>query len=410
MLVDYLYDELDAPERAAFEAALADHPDLRAEVDAHLRTRQAAARLPQIPLPEGLFTGVLAEASRAAAAAAPPRASLLQRLFAAISRPPIAMAAVACLLVGVGIVALQQPSFDLDDPDRQRLPASVAAEVGAEPVADAEREEAVSEGMGYLEAAARELSREDEAAADLGEPFAVDLVLDGELSLEGHGAAGRWDPGSGEEDSAAKVAERTATTTPPRHTRAERAPAVAGLRSQAEEPAMGGGLGLQAGFGDASLDVESSGARSAAPPRRPAPSAAAPRARGAEPAQAPPAETRAPSPEPAPRDEVAPDRDDAVEEESLADDRRESVRRLQGPERAEEDARIAQLDRLEALWRRYREHLAAERWSEAAAVLAELRQVPGQEEAIRRAEAEFAERRQSAPERTIQDVVPASDR
>ncbi|MGM0575462.1 MAG: anti-sigma factor family protein [Myxococcota bacterium] len=102
-LVDYLYDELSEPERRRFEEALDAHPDLRAEVAAHRRTREAMSGLSDEPLPDDLLDGVMREAR---AAVTPPDTGeageapgLLDRLLALVMQPAFA-AAMLFLVVG----------------------------------------------------------------------------------------------------------------------------------------------------------------------------------------------------------------------------------------------------------------------------------------------------------------------
>ena len=147
LLVDYLYDELEPARRAAFEEGLAEHPELAAEVAAHRRTRVAAAELPQLALPAGLLDGVLAEAGRVAAAqtaaAAAKRPGFFERLSRLLLQPAFASAALAVLVVGVGLLYVAQPNSGPNDPDRQRL-GPVIASHPAEAAAEADQAPAVT--------------------------------------------------------------------------------------------------------------------------------------------------------------------------------------------------------------------------------------------------------------------------
>ncbi len=62
LLVDYLYDELDAATTRRVEAALPDHPELMEEVDAHRSVRAMMGEVADVPVPDGLLDGVMAEA------------------------------------------------------------------------------------------------------------------------------------------------------------------------------------------------------------------------------------------------------------------------------------------------------------------------------------------------------------
>lgn len=118
-LLDYLYDELDERERAAFERALPQHPEVEREVAAHRTTRRAYAELPREAAPAGLLDGVLAEAEREAArrasssvgvgertAAGAP--SFWERVRRVLFQPAFAMAMVVLVVAGVSLVATRK--------------------------------------------------------------------------------------------------------------------------------------------------------------------------------------------------------------------------------------------------------------------------------------------------------------
>ena len=86
-LVDYLYDELDKSERARFEAALPESPEIAAEIAAHRRTLEAMDALEDMPVPAGLLDGILAEAERRAEARIESEPSFLERLIAGLLQP-----------------------------------------------------------------------------------------------------------------------------------------------------------------------------------------------------------------------------------------------------------------------------------------------------------------------------------
>ena len=110
LMMDYLYRELDAPERAAFEAALARYPDCAAEVESLERTRQAAAALPPARPPARVRSQLLDEAARHGPKAAKPTQADakggLGAWWARVMAPLMAhpgMAAVASLVLIGGI-------------------------------------------------------------------------------------------------------------------------------------------------------------------------------------------------------------------------------------------------------------------------------------------------------------------
>ena len=109
-LLDYLYDELDASERAAFEQALPRHPEVEREVVAHRATRRAYQALPREAAPAGLLDRVLAEADQEAARrakpdevvavekAAPAGPGFWERLRRLVFQPAFAMATVVLVV------------------------------------------------------------------------------------------------------------------------------------------------------------------------------------------------------------------------------------------------------------------------------------------------------------------------
>lgn len=133
-LLDYLYDELDERDRAAFEQALARHPEVEREVAAHRETRRAYAALPREAAPAGLLDGVLVEAEREAATrgkAAPVAAkveaggpSFWEKARRLLFQPTFAMAMVVLVVAGVSLVATHKGELPGMGPssDAQRLP------------------------------------------------------------------------------------------------------------------------------------------------------------------------------------------------------------------------------------------------------------------------------------------------
>ncbi|PID39702.1 MAG: hypothetical protein CSB49_00840 [Proteobacteria bacterium] len=115
LVVDYLYDELDPERRAAFEAALPNAPDVRAEVEAFQSAREAFAELDEVDVPSTLSDKLMAEAVRVAPA--PQRKSQLERIRAALSlmvmHPAVSAAAVMVVVLGVSLYVYRyggQPS------------------------------------------------------------------------------------------------------------------------------------------------------------------------------------------------------------------------------------------------------------------------------------------------------------
>ncbi len=84
-LLDYLYDELPADERVAFEASVVAYPALQAELEAHRRTRAAVSGLTPAPAPAGpgwdaTLAAILVEAERASSPNGPERGGEVARL------------------------------------------------------------------------------------------------------------------------------------------------------------------------------------------------------------------------------------------------------------------------------------------------------------------------------------------
>jgi anti-sigma factor RsiW len=151
-LLDYVYDELEPEERAAFEAALPGAPEVAAELAAMRETRAAMSDLHTPGLPAGFeasLASVFAEADAAAAgfrdaAAQPPEpvaapasprpaplaepgfwARLGQKIAAALATPAFATAAVALIVTGVAVTMAKKG--DLPGEDR----SATSQEIGA---------------------------------------------------------------------------------------------------------------------------------------------------------------------------------------------------------------------------------------------------------------------------------------
>ena len=72
LLVDYLYDELSADDRRAFESAVAEHPEVAEEIEAHRHTRRVMSGRPLADPPQHALDAVARAARQAAAPAARP--------------------------------------------------------------------------------------------------------------------------------------------------------------------------------------------------------------------------------------------------------------------------------------------------------------------------------------------------
>ncbi|MCC6623013.1 MAG: hypothetical protein IT385_17270 [Deltaproteobacteria bacterium] len=104
-LIDYLYGELDADQRAAFERALPAHPEVAAELERHRWTRARMAELPVVPLPAGALDEAMLAAERhiQSVAKVAPRPGFFARLGKLFLQPAFATAFVAVLGVGIGL-------------------------------------------------------------------------------------------------------------------------------------------------------------------------------------------------------------------------------------------------------------------------------------------------------------------
>lgn len=472
LLVDYLYDELDPAQRAAFERGLIEHPELAAEVEAHRRTRSVAASLPAIAMPAGLLDDVLAEAARVAAANAPAKGGassapgLFERLFRVFNQPAFAMAMVALVVVGVGMLLLDKPLPGESDPNSQRLapatvePAELRESEEAEPVVDSK-----AEGRHGV-APAPDEARDEAPALEQ----AVDALADESTELRnrndkdvpefGEASVGGGARGSGAVDgaNAASVAKRAPRSRAvPDATRSAPRSALGGVASgsalddlgaRADEPmawettergdeAPAEGLAERSGAGgegparaprpveesndgkpvdqavqrsaEETADAESEGAK-AAPARPSADSGAARNDNG----RRAPTQPSAPAPPPS---APAPERStlDSASERELAapvdDDGGVVEERDDGADRRSKDdadrrSKDAAAERVAALWKRYAELVDAGRWSDAEEVLEQLDRVEGQRERVRTSRGSLANRREAA-ERKATDTKEA---
>lgn len=142
-LLDYLYDELDADDRAAFEAALVAHPEVAAELESHRATRRAFAGVLRPSLPVGTLDAILASAETAE-----PSQGLWSRwgqgLRALVFKPAFALACVGLLVGGVAIYGLREREVPQlgEREDSQRLPP--VAMKAAEPASTASGSDAAA--------------------------------------------------------------------------------------------------------------------------------------------------------------------------------------------------------------------------------------------------------------------------
>ncbi|MFT7579667.1 MAG: hypothetical protein ACI9MR_001333 [Myxococcota bacterium] len=183
-LLDYLYEELDDAQSAAFEASVSEFPDIGAEVAAHRRTRTAASGLFQAAPPVGLFDGVLEAAALSAEAARkhanPERVSWWMKIHHMLSQPGFAAGMATVLLVGVGTVMLSSGPTSQDGPRKEAPDAPALAERAPEAVAVAapkgpegqvaEAKEEASAPASVRVAAAPEEDRPDAKAVTEGAP------------------------------------------------------------------------------------------------------------------------------------------------------------------------------------------------------------------------------------------------
>jgi len=129
LLVDYLYDELSAEDRKAFEAAAADHPEVAEEVAAHRQTRNLMAEMPMVDPPQPVLDNIMRAARHAAAPSEEPM-GFWAKLLSVFAQPAFATAAV---VAGVGLTAF----LTMSGPGNE-LPGGTKATSGAPVVATAD--------------------------------------------------------------------------------------------------------------------------------------------------------------------------------------------------------------------------------------------------------------------------------
>lgn len=114
--VDYIYGEMSETERHSYEAALANHPDLRTDVLQLQRTSKIVANLAQYPLPksatERLQQHAAQQVRRSHYATPEPGESFVSRLAAVLFQPAAATGLVALLVVGVGALVVDRGAIE----------------------------------------------------------------------------------------------------------------------------------------------------------------------------------------------------------------------------------------------------------------------------------------------------------
>lgn len=176
-LVDFLYDELEADERARFEASLAAHPEVQAELAAHGATRSMLASsgaLDALHLPPGLLDGVMREARVVAAPSEAASVSWLDKLLALFMQPVMAVALVAVLMAGTGIYLARQGSGEPLLANSVALQAPANAPTGPAGTPPPELAEAPSGAVAAKAAAAESRgSATTDTAGEADEPLEV---------------------------------------------------------------------------------------------------------------------------------------------------------------------------------------------------------------------------------------------
>lgn len=118
--VDYIYGEMSETERQSYEAELARHPDLHANVLKLQRTSQMAGNLTRFPLPaasvERLRQQAVREIKNANHTATESAESLFTQLATLLFRPAAATGLVALLVVGVGVLVVEKGALQDNTP------------------------------------------------------------------------------------------------------------------------------------------------------------------------------------------------------------------------------------------------------------------------------------------------------
>lgn len=114
-MLDYLYDEMSPEEREQYEHALAEHPDLRREIEELQAVRNVARAVPDVPMPRHVVDNVMAEARRHAALRTPALPTertpgWLATIGSFFLRPATGAAFVFLLVLGTGVVVVMRSS------------------------------------------------------------------------------------------------------------------------------------------------------------------------------------------------------------------------------------------------------------------------------------------------------------
>lgn len=175
-LLDYLYDELEPAQRAAFERAMPQHPEVVREVEAHRATRLAFRGYTRESMPPGLLDELVASVEAGAPVRRPavrPAPSWWERVRAFAAQPAFAMAFVTLVVAGVGLVASRKgevPGMPPSTEAQHLPPVAVSGTEKSEIVAklDAPSKEAHAAASADFEAPAdRERGLDDAAQARL---------------------------------------------------------------------------------------------------------------------------------------------------------------------------------------------------------------------------------------------------
>ncbi len=439
LMLDYLYDELDAAERARYEAALPAHPEVAQLVVEHRATRARFAALPPVTMQAGLMERVLAEARGASAGGAvPPRASArgggakagwLARLARAFAQPAFATAAIALLFVGIGVGLLGRDDL-ARDVDSQRLDGAPVVEAPARVSGD--RDEGVP---------AREVAPAPEPpapeVAGMADDFAGSAAsADIEVSEE---AVAAPKPEEAKSEASAPTARRPAIK--PAADKAKKdavrsRPTTESGRKRPRRTGVGGGAGGSAGVTLGALDGPADGAATGAaggladkasenkgnPYSDSAARGGAPRTGGGGSAL----DLMRGGGQPGPSNE-APETAERFEAvtvskrvaEAETDSELEDERAPAPVERAaktDDDASRKALSKKDtrslreaALWERYRELVEADELDEAERVLAELEKLRGDSVATRKARSGLADRRERKQQAGEQAAPPPAE-
>jgi hypothetical protein len=134
LLVDYLYEELDAEQKKAFEDALQDSPDVREELEALQRTRELFAQLPELDVPRDITVSLIAAAHEAAPTSKPLSffSKLRSLLGPLVLHPAMSAAAVMLVVLGISLYVYQVgPPSKVPEAPSVTAPAAAPAPAAA---------------------------------------------------------------------------------------------------------------------------------------------------------------------------------------------------------------------------------------------------------------------------------------